>query len=316
MQTVDGSRHREHLFFWLVSGTVLLIVFAGFAPTYYLHLRAWFDAPTLTPLVHLHGLVFTAWVMLFAVQVRLVMTGRAALHRRVGRYGAWLGLAMVLLGAITAVVSAQLGHTSNAAIPPLSFLAIPLFNIAAFGLLVGGGVWQRRDPATHKRLRQLAGLGPGRRLRVAVARRLFRCRARGRMHYSFPQPSALFPGSLARAQTGRATGAVGFRASRRPRPAAAHRRALAGAVWPFGPCHLHCSLPEYRRLAAATGFTIGPVQDITAQTLPVYDFLRSLAGQIRIPKRSAAPETLFAEWASRLGALRYLILEFAKPGPG
>lgn len=90
--------------------------------------------------------------------------------------------------------------------------------------------------------------------------------------------------------------------------------------WParfgfYGPCHLHCGLPEYHRLAAATGFAIGPVQDITAQTLPVYDFLRGLAGQIRIPKLSAAPETLFAEWASRLGALRYLILTFTKPGP-
>lgn len=156
MSTVDGSRRREHHFFWLMSGAVLLTVFAGFAPTYYL--AAWLDAPVLTPLVHLHGLVFTAWVMLFAVQVRLVMTGRVALHRRVGSFGAGLALAMVLLGVITAVVAARLGHTPSAAIPPLSFLAIPLFNIAAFGLLVGGGVWQRRNPATHKRLMLIATL--------------------------------------------------------------------------------------------------------------------------------------------------------------
>lgn len=150
MQTIDGSRRREHYFYGFMAGAVLLTVFAGFAPTYYL--AAWFDAPPLAPLVHLHGIVFTAWVMLFAVQVRLVMTRRTALHRRVGGFGAGLALSMVLLGVITAVVSAQHGHTPSAAIPPLSFLAIPLFNIAAFGLLVGVAIWRRRDPATHKRL--------------------------------------------------------------------------------------------------------------------------------------------------------------------
>ena len=36
------------------------------------------------------------------------------------------------------------------------------------------------------------------------------------------------------------------------------------------------------------------------------NFIRTLAGQCKIPSLSAVPETLFAEWTSRLGALRYL----------
>jgi hypothetical protein len=38
----------------------LVTVFIGFAPTYYL--KSHYGAPPLTPLVHLHGLVFTAWI--------------------------------------------------------------------------------------------------------------------------------------------------------------------------------------------------------------------------------------------------------------
>jgi hypothetical protein len=36
------------------------IVFAGFAPTYYL--RPYFHPEPLSPLLHVHGLVFTAWI--------------------------------------------------------------------------------------------------------------------------------------------------------------------------------------------------------------------------------------------------------------
>jgi SAM-dependent methyltransferase len=90
------------------------------------------------------------------------------------------------------------------------------------------------------------------------------------------------------------------------------------ALWPatvgfYGRCNLHCTLPEYRRLAAGTGFTVRHEQDITANTLPTYDFVRGLAKQFTMPSFSAVAETLFAEWASRLGALRYLVLGFEKP---
>jgi hypothetical protein len=153
-ETVPEARQREQWFFGLMAALAAAIVFAGFAPTYYL--GPWFAAPALTPLVHLHGIVFTAWIALLALQVGLVATGRTYLHRRVGVAGAVLALAMVVLGVATAIVSAQLGHTPNPAIPPLSFMAIPLFAIVAFALLVGAGVALRHRPQAHKRLMLLA----------------------------------------------------------------------------------------------------------------------------------------------------------------
>jgi ubiquinone/menaquinone biosynthesis C-methylase UbiE len=91
------------------------------------------------------------------------------------------------------------------------------------------------------------------------------------------------------------------------------------SAWPFnrwfyGRCNLDRTLEDYRRLAADTGFRVRHERDITANTLPTYDFLRKLAGQVRVPSLSAAVQTLFGEWASRAGALRYVVLGFEKAG--
>lgn len=94
------------------------------------------------------------------------------------------------------------------------------------------------------------------------------------------------------------------------------------SAWPFdrwfyGRCKLHYGLSDYRRLAMATGFRVRRERDITANTLPTYDFLRALAGKrFRMPGLSAAVQTLFGEWASRAGALRYVVLRFEKAKDG
>jgi hypothetical protein len=41
-------------------------------------------------------------------------------------------------------------------VPPLSFLAIPLFDIVVFAILVGGGLYYRHRADVHKRLMVLA----------------------------------------------------------------------------------------------------------------------------------------------------------------
>jgi hypothetical protein len=89
--------------------------------------------------------------------------------------------------------------------------------------------------------------------------------------------------------------------------------------WPasagfYGRCKFHSTLRDYRRLAEETGFIVRHGQDITSNTLPTYDFVRKLAKDMSVKTVSAIIETLFAEWASRLGLLRYLVLAFEKPG--
>jgi hypothetical protein len=64
----------------------ILIVFAGFAPTYYL--KGAFGTPDLSTLKHVHGVVMTAWFALFFTQALLVANGRTATHRKLG-VAAW-----------------------------------------------------------------------------------------------------------------------------------------------------------------------------------------------------------------------------------
>jgi hypothetical protein len=49
-------------------------VFVGFSRSYFL--KSWYGTPELSRLLHLHGLVFTTWFLVFLAQTVLVATGR------------------------------------------------------------------------------------------------------------------------------------------------------------------------------------------------------------------------------------------------
>lgn len=155
---------REHMFFSGMAVLLLATVFAGFAPTYYLlnllHGTTGAGQPAgsnLTPLVHLHGIVFSAWMLLFLGQTTLIATHRVNWHRKLGAVGAVLAVAMVVLGLVVAVEGSRLGHR-----PPMvekyTFLIIPISAALIFGTFVAAGIWNRSRPDWHKRFMLLATL--------------------------------------------------------------------------------------------------------------------------------------------------------------
>jgi hypothetical protein len=148
------NRRRERLFYTGMAVAFLLIVFAGFARTYYL--RPYFVTGVLTPLLHLHGLVFTSWLVLLLAQTVLVAAKRTGVHRRLGWAGAVLAPLMILVGTTTAVVRAKLVEVPPGSPSPLAFLTIPLGDMLVFALLVGAGFYYRRRSDVHKRLMLLA----------------------------------------------------------------------------------------------------------------------------------------------------------------
>lgn len=133
-----------------------LFVFAGFARTYYL--KSAFGAPDLTALKHLHGAVMTAWFTLFIVQVRLVATGRVALHRKVGAAGAGLAMVVLAVGTMLGIASARAGSTPVPGLSPLVFLVMPIGEMVMFAGLVTAGILMRRRGAWHKRLMLLSSV--------------------------------------------------------------------------------------------------------------------------------------------------------------
>jgi hypothetical protein len=148
----DGRR-REHLFYTSMAVAVIIPVFAGFAPSYYL--RAYYGTTPLIPLLHLHGLVFTSWLVLFLMQTTLVATKRTNVHRRLGVAGAVLAVLMLLVGTGTAIIRAKQGAPPDSP-EPLVFLTIPLGDMLVFAILVGAGFYYRRRTDVHKRLMLLA----------------------------------------------------------------------------------------------------------------------------------------------------------------
>lgn len=151
----EGWR-RDRRFFTGMAVAAMLTVFAGFAPSYYL--KVVLGRPgisglqTLSPLLHLHGFVFTSWFVLFLVQTRLVAARRIGLHRRLGVAGVLLAAAMVVVGCAAAVDAARRGAAPPGGPPPLVFMAIPLADMVVFSMLVGAGIWFRRRADVHKRL--------------------------------------------------------------------------------------------------------------------------------------------------------------------
>jgi len=154
-----GRRSAERLFYTGIAVAMFATVFLGFARSFFL--RPWFpDVPAAPePVFFVHGVVFTAWLVLLVVQPALVAARRTDLHRKLGWVGAGLAVAMVALGTFGALVAARrpTGFV-GVPIPPLQFLAVPLFDMALFATLVGLAIVKRRDTQSHKRLMLLASV--------------------------------------------------------------------------------------------------------------------------------------------------------------
>ena len=131
-----------------------LTALVGFGPSYFLR-PVFRPTTTLTPLMHVHGLLFGAWTLLLVVQTTLVAARRTDLHRRLGVASVVLALLMLGAGGLLAMSSARQG-VAPAGMDPVTFLAIPLGALAMFAGFFGAAIMLRRRPAVHKRLMLLA----------------------------------------------------------------------------------------------------------------------------------------------------------------
>lgn len=161
----EKSRRRERLFFTGMSIAFVITVFAGFSRTYFL--RTYFNPQPLLPLLHLHGIVFSAWLALFLIQTTLVATNRTRIHRKLGIAGAVIATLMIIVGSVTAIIRAKVIDVPPGAPPALVFLTIPLGDMLMFALFVGAAFYFRPKPDVHKRLMLLSTIAI---LPAAVAR--------------------------------------------------------------------------------------------------------------------------------------------------
>src|SRR5262245_34287720 len=156
-QTTPLPREKVRPRFYVAMALFLsAIVFIGFAPTYYL--KAYTGSSALPPLVHLHGIIFTSWMLVFCIQALLVANSRTHLHRRLGIATVALAGAMLVVGTATAIAAARRGHDPTGAGDPLAFLSVPIGDMVFFALLFAMAFHYRRNAEVHKRLMLLTTL--------------------------------------------------------------------------------------------------------------------------------------------------------------
>jgi hypothetical protein len=151
---VPAARDAPSRFYVWMAVVCALIALGGFAPTYWLQL-----APGTfvgSPLLHLHGLLFSAWPLYLILQTTLVARGRVQRHRAWGLLGISLATAMVCSGlavanaALVARLAAGFGDRARA------FHIASMSMMALFSLFVAAAIASVTRPEAHKRLMLLA----------------------------------------------------------------------------------------------------------------------------------------------------------------
>ena len=143
------TRRIDHRFYTAMAFAISVGVFAGFTRTYFA--RSYFHSPAIPFWVHIHGMVFTGWILFYIVQNLLAMNGGMKLHRRLGMLGVLLASGVVCLGLAVAIRQAREGRFFP--FPDIySSLAVSFSQMVLFAVFITAGLALRRDGETHKRL--------------------------------------------------------------------------------------------------------------------------------------------------------------------
>ena len=143
----------ERVFFGFMAILLCVVVFIGFLRTFFG--AGFLAAPLPSPILRVHGIVFTVWMLLFVTQSALVSAHRIAWHRALGMVGFGFPPLMIGLGVIAAI-DALGRQVMIGPLDPATSLALPLVNITAFAIVIVAAWNARRRPDAHKRLVLLA----------------------------------------------------------------------------------------------------------------------------------------------------------------
>ena len=143
---VRDTAHADG-FFRTLAVLMALTVVAGFT----LQFARGFSSLSARPLVHIHGIAFMGWVAIFVMQSWLATRGPIALHRRLGWFGAFWVVILVIMGCWITVDVIQRGTTPFFFQPQHFLIGNPL-SALVFAGLVYSAIRLRRQSDWHMRL--------------------------------------------------------------------------------------------------------------------------------------------------------------------
>jgi hypothetical protein len=144
-----ARRFRPSFSFWMVLA-MCVFVFGGFGMHSFVPaLRG--DFPPAPPVVHLHGVVFIAWMLLLLVQSALVCTGNVRLHRALGMWGIAQGTATILIGLMMQLVASARGFFAGRP-AGTDGLYLGLLAFLGFTVMFALAIRNRTRPEIHRRM--------------------------------------------------------------------------------------------------------------------------------------------------------------------
>ncbi len=148
-----GTGTRPAFFLWMAV-VMAAVVFGGFGLSYFVPMATGSLAP-LAPIVHVHGVVYFAWLILLVTQAMLINRGSLALHRSMGLLGIAIGTGLVILGSlVTALFARKAIAMSDPTIYGVTYIS--LLAVFGFSVLFWLAIRSTSEPAAHKRYILLA----------------------------------------------------------------------------------------------------------------------------------------------------------------
>jgi hypothetical protein len=140
-----------------LAALMTAIVMLGFWP-YYAALVT--GSGTTHPLLHAHAAIFSGWLVLLLAQTWLVYRRHFRVHRRLGRWGIYYGVGLLLFGVITAFAAPALAVAEGRMTvdQAAGFLVLPIGDILLFAGFFTAGIRARRNVEAHRRLMILAAI--------------------------------------------------------------------------------------------------------------------------------------------------------------
>jgi hypothetical protein len=150
----EKSRPISDRFYVAMALVCALIAFGGFASTYWLQLLpGTFVGP---PILHLHGWLYSAWVLLFLSQTLMIARGNMRHHQAWGVAGVSLATAMVFVGLGAGITSLNAASEAGQVDAGRAFFIVPATAVLLFAGFFTAAIANVRRPEWHKRLMLVA----------------------------------------------------------------------------------------------------------------------------------------------------------------
>jgi hypothetical protein len=156
--TATSRLRNERLYFAVLAVLLALLMFAGFARSFYLHTLFGQPAPRL--FLQIHGAIMTGWLVLLLVQTGLVFARRTQWHKTLGYWGIAYAALILPIGVLATLGAARREVLAHSAMVrgQLNVLGLELTQLSLFALLIASAFFLRARTDFHKRLMIIATL--------------------------------------------------------------------------------------------------------------------------------------------------------------